>query len=186
MVIQTQTTAEELLQLPDDGYRYELLKGVLVRMSPTGARHGTLTSRLHQRLAQHVEDQDLGVVCAAETGFQLEQNPDTVRAPDISFVAKARVPATGVPEGYWPFAPDLVVEVVSPGDRYDEIMAKVMAFLEAGSQMVWVVDPKTQTVTVHRLRQEVRLLRIGDTLSGEPVLPKFRYEVRELFAGIER
>ena len=186
MVTQTQTTAKELLHLPEDGYRYELVKGELIRISPTGARHGSLTSRLHRRLADYVEDRQLGVICAAETGFQLEQNPDTVRAPDISFVSKARVPSTGIPEGYWPFAPDLAVEVVSPGDRYDEVLAKVMAFLAAGTQIVWVVDPKTRTVSVHRSGQQVQLLCEGDALSAEPLLPDFSCDVSDLFVSLSK
>jgi Uma2 family endonuclease len=105
-------TAEEFYLLPDDGKRYELVRGALVCMAATGGQHGIIASRLDHRLRFFVEAHDLGEVCAAETGFRLTENPDTVRAPDISFIARERVVTQGVPEGYWLFAPDLAVEVI--------------------------------------------------------------------------
>src|SRR5438132_5361962 len=106
-------TAEDLLRMVPDGYRYELVKGELLRMPPAGNIHGKRTMRLGWRLAQHVEANDLGIVFAAETGFRLASDPDTVRAPDVALVIKARVGEVGEFEGFWPGAPDLAVEVIS-------------------------------------------------------------------------
>lgn len=175
-------TAEELLTIPDDGKRYELVRGELVYMAAAGGRHGIIASRLDQRLRNFVEAHVLGEVCAAETGFRLTQNPDTVRAPDVSFIAREHCPAGEAPEGYWPFAPDLAVEVVSPSDRFDDVLTKVQEYLKAGSQLVWVFHPRTKTVMVYRANGEVAFLQGQDELSGEGLLPGFRCRIDELLA----
>jgi Uma2 family endonuclease len=174
-------TAEELLTLPDDSNRYELVRGELVCVAATGGRHGIIASRLDQRLRNFVEAHGLGEVCAAETGFRLAQNPDTVRAPDVSFIARERLPGGEVPEGYWPFAPDLAVEVVSPSDRSDDMLTKVQEYLRAGARLVWVFHPRTKTVMVYRANGEVLLIQGQEELSGEEVLPGFHCRVHELF-----
>src|SRR5687768_15778940 len=106
-------TADELLTLPRGEFRYELVRGELKKMSPAGHEHGAIIMQLAAPLAQYVKDKKLGRVYAAETGFKLETNPDTVRAPDIAFIVTARVEAVGKARGYWPGAPDLAVEVLS-------------------------------------------------------------------------
>jgi Uma2 family endonuclease len=174
-------TAKEFYLLPDDGKRYELVRGALVCMAATGGQHGIIASRLDHRLRSFVEAHDLGEVCAAETGFRLTENPDTVRAPDVSFIARDRVATHGVPEGYWPFAPDLAVEVISPSDRFDEVLTKVQEYLRAGTRLVWVFHPRTKTVTVYRANSEVQLLQGHDELSGEDVVPGFHCRVMEFF-----
>jgi Uma2 family endonuclease len=175
-------TAEEFFSMPDDGNRYELVQGRLVCMAAAGGLHGKIASRVDHRLRDFIEAHGLGEVCTAETGFRLAQNPDTVRAPDVAFVARARIPAAGVPEGFWPFAPDLAVEVVSPSDRFDEVMSKVQEYLNAGTRLVWVLHPRTQTVMVYHATGEAQLLRGQDELSGADVLPGFRCRGDELFA----
>lgn len=177
-----QMTASELLDLPDDGQKYELVHGELIRMSPTGGTHGKIASRLDHRLRSHVESHNLGEVCGAETGFQLTENPDTVRAPDLSFVSFERIPMEGVPDTFWPFAPDLAVEVVSPNDRYGALQQKVKDYLQAGTRMVWVADPRSRTVTIYRSFKEARILTETDTLHGEDVVPGFTCSVKEIFA----
>jgi Uma2 family endonuclease len=114
-------TAQELLGLPDDGKRYELVKGELRETIPAGVRHGSVAARLTALLGQHVRAESLGIVLAAESGFTISRGPDTVRAPDTSFVARERVPGGGPPEGYWDLAPDLVVEAVSSNDTASEV-----------------------------------------------------------------
>ena len=114
-------TAEDLFALPDDDWRRELVDGEIVRMPPTGAAHGVVTARIGSLLHEHVSTRHLGVCCGAETGFVLQRDPDVVRAPDAAFVAAHRIPDTGVPDSYWPFAPDLAVEVVSPSDRLADV-----------------------------------------------------------------
>ncbi len=150
-------------------------------MPPTGMQHGQIASRLNQRLAAYVEIHNLGVVFTAEAGFRLTQHPDTVRAPDVAFIARGRIPAEGVPTGYWPGAPDLAVEVVSPSDRFDDVIEKVAEYLAAGTRLVWVIQPRTHTVTVYRASGEVRLLRGHEELSGEDVIPGFACPVSALF-----
>src|SRR6184192_2564015 len=135
-------TADELLEMPDDGYRYELVKGELIQMSPTGDEHGQVTVALTGPLHLHVREHNLGKVYAAETGFKLESDPDTVRAPDIAFVRREVVEKTGRLKGYRSGAPDLVVEVLSPSDTIGKVEAKVAQWLEAGARMVWVVSTK--------------------------------------------
>ena len=174
-------TAEELLQQPDDGFRYELVKGELVKMAPAGSEHGKLAMRVGWRLAQHVESQNLGNVYAAETGFQLASNPDTVRAPDVAFVRQERVAEAGEVRGFWPGAPDLAVEVVSPGDTYAEVEDKVLDWLDAGTLMVAVVNPRQRTVTIYRSRADIVILTRDDLLDGNNVVPGWILPIRELF-----
>ena len=175
-------TGEELMELPEDGYRYELVKGELHTMTPAGRRHGEIAMTLGIVLGNHARAHRLGTVCAAETGFYLSRDPDTVRAPDVSFVAQERIPAEVDADDYWPIAPDLAVEVVSPSDKTAEVLAKVAEYLEAGTRLVWVVYPQTQTVVIYRPSADVRLLSVGDTLEGEDVVPGFACPVGEVFA----
>lgn len=163
------------------GERYELVAGELRVMSPSGWRHGKIVSRLTARLASYVEEHDLGLVFGAETGFRLATNPDTVRAPDASFVAKKNLPESEPGEGFWPGAPDLAVEVLSPGDRAAEVKEKVDAWLTSGCGVVWIVDPKLQSVTVHRSNAGAQTKLLGDSLSGEAEIPGFLCTVDELF-----
>src|SRR5436309_542072 len=113
-VVHHLVTADDLLRMPDDGFRYELVQGEVRRMSPAGFHHGRLIMNIATPLDQHVRSQKLGTVCAAETGFLLTTDPDTVRAADVAFVRQERIDHVSEPEGYWPGAPDLAVEVVSP------------------------------------------------------------------------
>lgn len=173
--------AEDLLRMPDDGFRYELVKGELIKMPPAGNIHGKQAMRLGWRLAQYVETNDLGVVYAAETGFKLASDPDTVRGADIAFVGKRRIEEAGEVEGYWPGAPDLAVEVISPGDTYTAVEEKVAEYLQAGTQAVWVVNPRRRTITVYRSLNDITILTEQDQLEGGDVIPGFRCSVREVF-----
>lgn len=150
-------------------------------MALAGGRHGKVAIELATPLAMHVEAIGLGVVLAAGTGFLIQRNPDTVRAPDVAFVAKSRIPSGGIPEKFIPFAPDLVAEVVSPGDTLIEVEEKVQDWLDAGVRLVWVVNPKRRTVTIHRPGADPRVLRESDLLSGEDVVADFSLRIAELF-----
>ncbi len=174
-------TAEELFDLPDDDYKYELVEGELIRMAPTGGEHGVLTVRVAYMLHAYVQDNDLGVCSGAETGFILQRAPDIVRAPDAAFIAKARIPESGIPKAYWPFAPDLAVEVTSPSDRFSAVQTKIAEYFSAGTRLVWVIEPATRTVYVYRSVHDVQALGEDDELSGEDVLPGFRGAVGRLF-----
>ena len=180
--IQTRpTTADELLRMPEDGFRYELIAGELRKMTPAGGKHGRIAMRTGRSLANHVESNDLGAVYAAETGFRIASTPDTVRAPDAAFVRKERADELGEIEGFLPGAPDLAVEVVSPGDTYSEVVEKAFDWLEAGSRLVVVVDPRRRSVTLYRSRDDIRILAGDDVLDGGDVVPGWRVPVRELF-----
>ncbi|HEX7242905.1 MAG TPA: Uma2 family endonuclease [Longimicrobiaceae bacterium] len=178
----TTTTADELLRMPRDGVRRELVGGELREMTPAGFRHGRIAGRIHVSLDTHVTSRQLGVVAAAETGYRLTSHPDTVRAPDVSFVRRERVEEAGDPEGYFPGAPDLAVEVVSPGDRYGEVEEKVMDWLAAGTRMVVVVHPSRRAATVYRSRSDIALLTEDDALDGGDVVPGWSLPVRDVFA----
>jgi Uma2 family endonuclease len=176
-------TAEELLQLPRGrGKRYELVKGELITRAPAGGEHGRMAMDLGYFLNDFVRKNQLGVVFAAETGFIIRRNPDTVRAPDAAFVSHQRLKKHGLPTiGYYPCAPDLVVEVLSPNDGDDEVATKTNEWFEGGARMVWVVNPKRKTVAVFTTPHDAKELTIDDTLGGDPVLPGFTLPLKEIF-----
>ncbi|HKQ52348.1 MAG TPA: Uma2 family endonuclease [Pyrinomonadaceae bacterium] len=175
-------TADELLMMPKDGFHYELVRGELKRMSPTGRKHGSVTMALASPLYQFVRLNKLGEVYAAETGFKLESNPDTVRAPDIAFICAERIQSAGRAEGYGEGAPDLAVEVLSPGNTKREMTEKVEDYFAAGARLVWIVNPKLKTVTVYRSPTDIVTLTEQDTLDGGEVVPGFQIPVAGIFA----
>jgi Uma2 family endonuclease len=175
-------TAEELLRMPADGFRYELVRGELRKMAPAGYVHGRVAMNISAPLLQYVRAHNLGIVCAAETGFKLATNPDTVRAPDVAFIRRERVAEVGDIEGYWPGAPDLAVEVISPSDTYGEVEEKVLEWLEAGVRMVVVVNPRRRVVTVYRSLTDIAILTEADALDGGDVVPGWTMPVRDIFA----
>ena len=174
-------TAEDLWRMPDTERR-ELVKGELRTMAPAGFDHGAVITNLAFLLTQHVKANQLGLVLGAETGFLLARNPDTVRGADIAFVSNARLPAAGRPTGYFPGPPDLAVEVVSPGDTLQDVEDKVDDYLAAGTKLVWVVNPRRRTVTIHRPQETPKLLADTQTLTGDEVVPAFTCPVAEIFA----
>jgi Uma2 family endonuclease len=175
-------TAEELLCMPDDGYRYELVRGELRRMAPAGHIHGRVAINVTTPLDQYVRVHNLGVVYAAETGFKLASNPDVVRAPDVAFIRRERVEEVGDVEGYWPGAPDLAVEVISPSDTYADVQEKVFDWLEAGTRMVILVMPRKRAVTIYRSLTEMIMLTEHDVLDGGDVVQGWELPVRDLFS----
>ena len=177
-------TAEELLDLPAGSGRCELVEGELAHLILAGGEHGALAARLGRLLDEHVEAHDLGVCCGADTGFILRRDPDTVRAPDAAVVLKSRIPDTGIPAGYWPFAPDLAVEVVSPSDRLAEVHVKITEYFAAGTRLVWLVEPETRMVHAYRSLQEVEVVGTEQDLDGGEVLPGFRCVMRRLFDSV--
>ncbi len=173
------TNADELLNAGDIG-RCELIRGELVMVTPAGGEHGRITMEIGARIAVHARERNLGVVYAAETGFVIETDPDTVRAPDCAFIAKDRVPPRAK-RGFVRVVPDLVVETVSPDDTASAVLDKVQQWLGAGCRLVWVVEPETRTVTVCRPGGAARVLPEDESLDGEDVLPGFSLHVDALF-----
>ena len=177
-------TADDLYEMGEDA-RYELVRGELRVMEPSpDPSHGSVTMRLSVALATHVYAHRLGEVFAAETGFVLRRDPDTVRAPDIAFVRADQLPAGGIGPRYGDMVPDLAVEVVSPSDRIPQVWQKVDDYLGAGVRAVWVVDPVRRTVAVHGTGEPVRLLAEHDTLDGGRVVPGFACPVATIFAAL--
>ena len=173
-------TADDLFRLPDDHMRHELVRGELRTMPPAGAEHGWIASEIGSMVRDFVRAHNLGWVFAAETGFHIFGDPDTVRAPDVAFVASGRFPGGRLPRNFARLAPDLVVEVVSPGDTRSEVEEKVGDWLEGGARLVWVVRPAARTVNVSSPSTRPVLLTEGDGVDGRDVLPGFVQPVRRL------
>jgi Uma2 family endonuclease len=179
-------SAEQLLTMPEARKHVELVAGVLRRMTPTGGAHGSVASRLLAALSPYVFERNLGELFTAEAGFILRRGPDTVRCPDVAFVAADRLPPEGLGRGFLELAPDLAAEVLSPSDSASEMNAKVEEYLRVGVRLVWDLDPETRTITVHDTDGTVRRLRESDVLEGGSVVPGFRCPVAALFAGVRR
>jgi Uma2 family endonuclease len=174
----TLTTAEELWSMGSGGRRFELVRGRLVeRVSPTGWGHGRTVVRLVARLDVHVSRAGLGAV-TTETGFVLARDPDLVRGPDVAFVAAGREPARGS-NGFVELAPDLAIEVVSPGDTYTEVLAKVDEYLDHGVREVWIVDPQRRRVVVQRPGAPPRTLTADEELTSD-LLPGLSLRLADL------
>lgn len=169
-------TADELLQLPDDGWRHELVRGELRTMSPSGARHGRVAARIIASLTLHVDRHHLGAVYASEAGFRISRNPDSVRAPDAAYVRTERVVDT---PKFFEGAPDAAFEVVSPNDTYSEIEEKTLDWLRAGVRTVVIVDPRTRSARIHR---SAGAATVADVIDIEDVIPGWRLPLAEIFA----
>jgi Uma2 family endonuclease len=174
-------SAEELIKLPSGRARYELIRGELQTMSPSGSEHGIVCANVAFILRKYVASSRTGSVFGAEAGFLLERDPDTVFAPDAAFVRSERRPPAGAPRGFWPGAPDLAVEVVSPNDSAKAVSRKVETWLVGGAQAVWVLDPHSKTLTVYRAGSPPLTLTEGDTIDGGDFLPGFAFPVSEFF-----
>jgi Uma2 family endonuclease len=175
-------TADELLAMPDDGLRRELVDGEVFVSPPPGEEHGVVAAEILVSLGSHVRTHGLGRVHAAETGFRIGSHPDTVLAPDAAFVSRERIEQAAIGKGYRAGAPDLAVEVVSPGDSFVEVEAKVARWLAAGCRMMIVVNPVRRAATVYRSRDDITLLTEDDVLDGGDVVPGWKLPLRELFA----
>lgn len=176
-------TAEQLLQLPDDNFQYELDEGQLIRMPLAGAAHGRIEIDLFGKLYLAQAERALGQLYIANTGFLLFENPDTVRCPDIGFVRKENLPrATAKGEGYIIGPPDLAVEIQSPSQSPADLAKKVQQYLDAGAQTVWVVFPKRNVAHIHEAGAPARTIGLAEHLESS-VLPGVRIQLGEILAG---
>lgn len=171
-------TDEELLQLPKDGNKYEVVDGELVG-SPAGFRHEVIVARLILELGRFVKDNRLGTVAASSALYTLPSG--NRRGPDASFVAKGRPDAPSIGSVFPSLAPDLAVEVISPSDSPRRVLDKVGEYLQSGVRLVWVIDPVKRQAAVHRTLTSVREIDASGALHGEDVLPGFRCPLSELF-----
>ena len=150
-------------------------------MSPAGGRHGRLALKVSWLLNNHVMANDLGVVLAAETGFKISVDPDTVLAPDVAYVEGSRYSAIENEIGYLPLAPDLAIEVLSPNDRFSRVESKAIAWLEAGCKLVLLLDPEAETVHAYRSRSQIDLFRKEEILDCSDVVAGWSIAVKEFF-----
>ncbi len=173
-------TDEEFMALPD-GRRYEILNGELIDMGNSGAKHGYVCSLLVMALMSYILPKKLGVVLDSSTAFKMKSG--NKRSPDVSFFAKERLHGLEeLPSGLLEGAPDLTIEVLSPGNTIEEIDSKLVEYFENGARLVWVISPNQHYVLVYRSAQEPdRLLKSIDSLDGEDVIPGFTFPVANLF-----
>jgi Uma2 family endonuclease len=184
-------TADELLVMPHgdergNDCRFELLHGELKTMAPTGGTHGILCLELGMVIGNFVKAHDLGAAFGAETGFIVEHDPDSVLGTDVAFVSQERLQSIENLDKFVPFAPDLAVEVLSPGNTVSEMDEKIALYFSAGSRQVWIVKPKQRTIAVYSSPFDVRILGEQDTLDGGDVLPGFELELSKLFAVVKK
>ena len=178
---QKPVTAEELLRTPADGLRRELVCGEVRTMAPAGYQHGRIDQNIAASLDRLVRDEGAGVVLAAETGFKPSANPDTVRAADVAFATRERAEAAGEVADYWPGAPNLAVEGVSPNDRFAEVEEKIAAWLAASTRMVLIANPRGKTVTVRHSEKEALILSEEETIEGGEVVSGWTLPVADVF-----
>ncbi len=180
---QKEWTADSFFHSPIS-QNHELVEGELVKTMPAGFIHGIVAQRVGRLMGNFVEDNNLGEVVAAETGFILGEK--TFRGADSAFISNEKLQKYGYPQGFFPTAPDIAVEVTSPSNSSEELMEKVSLYLQSGSVLVWIIYPKTKVVTVFRLNNVISLLRDSDILDGEDVLPNFQLPLAKLFGNLPK
>ena len=176
-----QTTANELFELPADGYNYELVSGKLSMVSTAGGRHGRITVQVAFLLKTHVDSKSLGVVFAAETGFLIATDPDTVLAPDVAFVSRSRFETLENDVTYPALAPEFVAEVLSPSDRFSRVESKAFAWLDAGTKLVMVVDPENETVHTYRSRKKIEVFQRSESIDCSDAVPAWTLVIDQVF-----
>ena len=174
-------TDEELMALPKDGYKRELLNGEIV-MSPAGSEHGRLIMRLASVFAPYVYQHGLGEVFDGQTGFRMKSRD--VLIPDISFVSKSRIAMLPeIPEGFFEGSPDLVIEVRSPSDTPKRFQEKLIQYFENNTVLAWAINSKRRTMSVYRGPDKVHVLNEDEELTGEDIVPGFSIPVSKIFEG---
>lgn len=174
-------SADEFLTSAPPDTRSELVRGEIIVMAPASFEHGNIAGNILALLHNHVRKHKLGKVFAAETGFILTHDPDTVRAPDVAFVSQARLDSHGRRRGFFDGAPDVAVEVASPSESSEDIQDKVIDYLEAGTKLILYIYPRTQTVTVYRSLDDIHVLTVDDTFDAGETLANLRFPIAEIF-----
>jgi Uma2 family endonuclease len=171
-------SAEEAFWL-NPAERWELVEGRIVEVSPVKRRHGRILVRLARRLEEHVEAHGLGEVYGGDVGFILRRNPDTVRAPDLAFIRRARLPAVEE-ETFSTVIPDLAIEILSPSDRWAEVEQKIVEYIQAGVTSVWVLDPSGNEVRIFHPGEAARVLGVAERISEPELLPGLELDISSL------
>jgi Uma2 family endonuclease len=178
MTIKGPATIEDLMNMPDDGYKYELVDGEII-MSPAGMRHSEVAVTIAHLIMKFLDENPIGKVYTTDVGILFPNG--NVRSPDVTFVSNAKLPEGRSPESYGAVIPDLAVEVLSPRDSLKQLGRKIGEFLENGVPLVWLVDPRRQSVTVYRSLTDTEQLTSSDTITADPVLPGFSAPVSSFF-----
>ncbi|HLZ44467.1 MAG TPA: Uma2 family endonuclease [Gemmatimonadales bacterium] len=172
-------TAGDLLGFREPGKTAELVRGKLIVREPPSTSHGVIAGRLFFQVMEYARKHDLGAVIPQDTGFKIEHDPDTVRAPDVAFVTRERL--TQIPDtGYAALAPDWIAEILSPNDRPGEVLDKIGQWLSAGVRLVWVIDPQRRHARIYRSDGSIALVGPDDELDGEDVFPGLRCPLRDI------
>jgi Uma2 family endonuclease len=171
-------TIQDLMNLPRDGRIHELVDGEIV-VSPAGMRHSEVGLKIGSLLANFLASNPVGRVYAADVGILFPNG--NLRCPDVTFVSMGKLPDGKSPDSYGSFVPDLAVEVLSPGDSMKEVGEKIGEYFENSVPLVWLVDPRRETVTVYRSLTDAQLLTSADTITAEPILPGFSSPVSHFF-----
>ena len=180
-------TVDEFMALPDDGRRVELVRGEVRELAPSFAVAAVVGSNVMGLLHDHVRPRKLGRVFMDDATFALLPHRHSARSPDVGFIRADRLPPGGFRLGEpVRIPPDLAVEVLSPSETASILEDKLADYREAGTPLIWVIDPETRLVVVHPADAPSYTLREGDTLTGGRVLPDFRCTVAELFEGVAR
>jgi len=174
-------TVEDMYHTPRDGQKYELIEGEFT-MTPAGLRHEVIGGNLIFEIKSYLKRNPIGQVFGSSAGYRLADN--IVLSPDVSFVRAERLPGGVAPEGFGEFAPDLAVEIISPGDNITDIERKVQLYLSHGAGLVWVINPRLARATIYRPDGSARVLQAQDALDGETVLPGFTCRLTDLLAGM--
>ena len=173
-------TGEELSEIGDIG-PYELVEGRIVKMSPTKMPHGKIEMRLARYFGNYVEENNLGEINGGEVGIYTQRDPDTIRTADLLFISHERL-GKATPGGFLDVAPELIVEIMSPSDRWIDVRKKLREYFEIGVMVVLVVEPDEQVISVYRSTTDVQELSISDTLKLDDILPGFELALKKLFA----
>jgi Uma2 family endonuclease len=175
-------TAEEYMALPDSfDVPTELVRGVLVKLPPPKPRHGQICAHIVYMLRRYLEDHDIGHVLSNDSSTVTERDPDTVRGPDVSYYSFERVPKGPLPAGLLDASPDMVVEVLSPSDRWSEVQVKVAEYLDAGVRAVCIADDATRSVHIFRPERPMQVFKSDDDFTVPEILRDFRVRVQRFF-----
>lgn len=177
-------TLDEFAALPNADDPMELVRGEVIPLSPAHGPASTVAANVLKLLILHVEPRRLGRVYGDNTGFALLGAQHTSRSPDVAFIRAERLPPGGIGPGPIRLAPDVAVEVLSPHESAAYLEERMADYREAGTSLIWVVDPRRRFASVHRHDAAAFTLREGDALTGAPVLPDFHCRVAELFEGL--
>jgi Uma2 family endonuclease len=179
MTIKRPATIEDLMNMPDDGNKYELVDGEIV-VSPAGMRHSEVAIKIAHLIMKFLDEHPIGKVYTTDVGILFPNG--NLRSPDVTFVTNAKLPEGRSPEGFGAVIPDLAVEVLSPRDSLKQLGKRIGEFLENGVPLVWLIDPRRESVTVYRSLTDTQQLTSAETITAEPVLPGFSTLVSNFFS----